>query len=60
MAKRSDISLEDQYAIDQVAASMAIEDMPLTRECYDRLHAIAAGEKTIEEAFEELDRKWQR
>lgn len=60
MAKHSDISLEDQYAIDQVAASMAIEDMPLTRECYDRLYAIAAGEKTIEEAFEELDRKWQR
>ena len=40
--------------IEQVAATMAIEDMPLTQACYENLRAMASGEKTREQITKEI------
>ena len=49
-----DFMQEQQYMIDQVAATMAIEDMKLTRRCLENLRAMASGERTEEEVIAEI------
>lgn len=44
--------------INQVAASMAIENMPLTDEACKNLQAMASGKKTIEQVIIELKKKY--
>lgn len=48
---------EQQNMIDQVAASMAIENMPLTQECYDNMQSVLTGEKTEEQIAQEIIRR---
>lgn len=45
---------EQQNRIDQVAATMAIEDMPLTERCRENLRAMAAGEISEAELIAEI------
>ena len=46
--------------IEQVAATMAIEDMPLTQACYENLRAMASGEKTREQITKEITEKYKK
>lgn len=48
---------QQQFMIDQVAATMEIENMPLTERAYNNLVEIVTGEKTTEEVIEEIKRK---
>ena len=54
------ITPEDEEAIDQVAASMALSGMHLDKDCYERLYQLASGEKTLEEVIAELDEKYRQ
>ena len=51
------LTAKQQSMIDQVAATMEIEDMPLTERCYEDLRAAAAGEKTVAEVIAEILRR---
>jgi len=54
----SKLTPQQQYHIDQVAATMAIENMPLTEKAYQNLVQIATGEKTVEQVIEEIKREY--
>jgi hypothetical protein len=45
---------QKQFQIEQVAATMAIEDMPIDSRTYENLTQIATGEKTAEQAISEI------
>ena len=47
MASES-IGAKQEKMIEQVAATMALENMPLSRDCCKNLRAMASGEKTRE------------
>ena len=49
---------EQQYTIEQVAATMAIEDMPLTEQCYENLKLMATGKKTKKEIISDITRRY--
>lgn len=51
---------DQEDMINQVAATMAISNMPLTEEAYADLLAIASGEKTVEQAVEKMKRRYSR
>lgn len=55
---REPLTPEQQDMIDQVAASMAIENMPLTKRCYDNMRAVLTGEKTEEQVAQEIIRRY--
>lgn len=46
--------------IEQVAATMAIENMPLSQACYENLRAMASGEKTREQLTKEITEKYKK
>ena len=46
--------------IEQVIATMAIENMVLSRDCYKNLRAMASGEKTREQITHELTEKYKK
>lgn len=46
--------------IQQVAATMAVENMPLTPDCYKNLRAMASGEKTREQVTQEITEKYKK
>lgn len=50
---------QQQYNIDQVAATMAIEDMPLNEKAYNYLVQQATGEKTADQIAEEIKKEYQ-
>ncbi len=50
---------QQQYNIDQVAATMAIEDMPLNEKTYNYLVQLATGEKTADQIAEEIKKEYQ-
>lgn len=50
---------KQQYMIDQVTATMRIEDMEPSEDCIENLKKVAAGEKTIEQVIKELDMKYR-
>ena len=52
--QRKPLTQRQQAMIDQVAASMAIEDMPLSERCYENLREMLAGEKSEEQAIEQI------
>lgn len=52
------LTLEQQYMIDQVAATMAIENMPLSKENIETLQKIVTGEITIEESIAATKRRY--
>ena len=48
---------EQQYMFDQVAATLAIEEMSLTQQGYDNIKLIITGEKTADEAVADTIRR---
>ena len=49
-----ELTPQQQYDIAQIAATMSIEDMPLTEKAYNYLVQLATGEKTIDQIIEEI------
>ena len=49
---------QQQYHIEQVAATMAIEDMPLDERAYTCLEQLAFGEKDIEQIIREITEEY--
>lgn len=49
---------QKQYHIEQVAATMAVEDMPIDSRTYENLKQIAAGEKTAEQIIREIKKEY--
>lgn len=49
---------EQQYMIDQVAATLAIEEMSLTQQGYNNIKLILTGEKTADEAVADTIRRY--
>lgn len=49
-----------RHAIEQVAATMAVENMPLSRDCYKNLESMASGEKTREQVTWEITEKYEK
>lgn len=45
---------QKQYQIEQVAATMAIEDMPIDSQTYENLKQIVTGQKTAEQVVSEI------
>ena len=51
---------EQQFMIDQVAATMAIEDMPLTDQARQNLIDLVTGRKTSDEIRAEITKRYQQ
>lgn len=49
---------QQQYHIEQVAATMAIEDMPLDTQAYRCLEQLASGEKNINQIIYEITKEY--
>lgn len=58
--QRKPLSYKKEEQIKQVAATMSIENMPLTKEAYENLYAIANGSKTTEEVITEITTKYKK
>ncbi len=54
------ITLKQKKMIEQVAATMAVENMPLSQDCYNNLRAMASGEKTREQVSQEITAKYKK
>lgn len=52
------LTAEQQEMINQVVATMAIEDMPVTKQAYENMVAYITGEKTKQEILEEIKAKY--
>ena len=50
---------QKQFQIAQVAATMAIEDMPIDKQTRKNLTQIAAGEKTAEQIISEIKKEYK-
>ena len=53
------IGAKQEMLIEQVAATMALENMPLSRDCYKNLAAMASGEKTRAQVTQEITAKYK-
>lgn len=53
------IGIKQEKMIEQVAATMTLENMPLSRDCYKNLRAMASGEKTREQVIQEITAKYK-
>lgn len=53
-----ELTSEQQHMIDQVAATMAIENMHLSKENIETLQKIVTGESTIEESITATKRRY--
>lgn len=51
---------QTEKKIEQVAATMAIEDMSLTQASYDNLRAMASGKRTREQVTQEITEKYKK
>lgn len=54
-----ELTPQQQYDINQVAATMAIEDMPLDERTYNYLVELATGEKTIDQIIDAIKKEYQ-
>jgi len=54
-----ELELQKQFQIAQVAATMAIEDMPVGSQTYEILTQIATGEKTAEQIISEIKKEYK-
>ncbi len=50
---------QKQFHIKQVAATMAIEDMPIDKQTRKNLTQIAAGEKTANQLIREIKKEYK-
>ena len=55
----SGLTPQQQYDIDQIAATMGLEDMPLNEKAYNYLVQQATGEKTADQIAEEIKKEYQ-
>ncbi len=55
----SGLTPQQQYDIDQIAATMGLEDMPLNEKSYNYLVQQATGEKTADQIAEEIKKEYQ-
>lgn len=53
-----DLEQQKQFKIKQVAATMAIEDMPLDGQTYGNLKQLASGEKTADQIISEIKKEY--
>lgn len=60
MKKNKIITPIQEKMIEQVAATMAVENMPLSQACHENLRAMASGEKTHEQVTQEITEKYQK
>lgn len=51
---------ENMRRVQNVAATMAIEDMPLDENFIKKLIKVSNGEKTMEELLQEINQKYAR
>lgn len=51
---------EQEEMIRQVEATMAVEDLPLTKEARENLYAIASGEQTVQQVIDHIKAKYQQ
>ena len=56
--EKETLTPEQQEMIDQVAATMALEDMALTPAAYENLRQMATGEQTFEQLQEKIKAKY--
>lgn len=54
-----ELELQKQFQIAQVAATMAIEDMPIDKQTRKNLMQIAAGEKTAERIISDIKKEYK-
>ena len=54
------LSYKKEEQIKQVAATMSVENMPLTKAAYQNLHAMASCIKTTEQIIAEITAKYKR
>ena len=54
-----ELSLQKQYYIRQVAATMEIEGMPLDSRTLENLKSLAAGEKTADEIIKDIKKEYK-
>ncbi len=52
------LTKQQKYEIRQVAATMQIENMPLTVQAYKNLIEVASGKKTVDQVAEEIKKKY--
>lgn len=52
------LTWEQQNRINQVIATIKIENMPITQQAYENLVALETGEKTIEEIIADITRRY--
>lgn len=51
---------KQQFMVDQVAATMAVEDMPLTDQAHQNLIDVATGRKTTDEIAAEITKRYRQ
>lgn len=54
-----ELTPQQQYDINQVAATMSIEDMPLDEKTYNYLVQLASREKTIDQIINEIKKEYK-
>jgi len=54
------IKPKQEKMIEQVIATMAVENMMLSHDCYKNLWAMASGEKTREQITHEITEKYKK
>lgn len=60
LCKENHYLTKKEEQIKQVAATMSIENMPLTKEAYANLYSIANGSKTTDEVITEIIAKYKQ
>ncbi|GCA66138.1 glucokinase [Mediterraneibacter butyricigenes] len=55
-----ELDAKQEKMIEQVAATMAVENMTLSPDCYKNLRAMASGEKTREQITQEITEKYKK
>ena len=53
-----ELTPQQKYDINQVAATMAIENMPLDKKTYNYLVCLATGEKTIDQIIDTIKKEY--
>lgn len=51
------LTWEQQNRINQVIATIKIENMPITQQAYENLVALETGEKTVEEIIADITKR---
>ncbi len=54
----SGLTPQQQYDIDQIAATMGLEDMPLDEKTYNYLVQLATGEKSANQIIDAIKKEY--